>query len=592
MIAPREGAARRPFGERGDLAPTVLLLALPWALFARVLGLWWADDGLEMLRFLRGHPFADYVWFPEAWRSLPGSVLTPLQFLSLHLDLAAFGMAPRAFYAHQLLALGIAAVALYAALREATDRGPALAGAALFLLGPAVAALAAMIPARHYAEALACGAVATLLFTRAVRTGRRGLAWAAAASTFAGMCFKETMVPLPAWLLVLPVGGFRARRRAWLPQAAAAGVYVAYRAWMLGREMLQGYGLTILPEDLPKQVTHLPAAAMRLAIGAAPASWVLLAGIGAAALLLVVRDARTLPALVLGPLLALAPIVPVSLDLSERYVFTLWAGLSALVGCGLACVAGRRPRAIAAFVALGAALGVQRPLWAGVLAHAARSDAESRALLRLGDGDVLRRPDSMAAFRGELQRYRAEMLHLPGAPGWFEDDLALCGERLAARRLWQYDAAVGEVVDVTSRRAALRAAACDAIRWDAPLGVRLRLDAGQLTWRLEGAGSFALVLDEGLRAIPVPPRAGFHRPIPLPLALRVRRTDPSGYVTYSDPLRLRGEVGEEVRWARAERRSPLNAGRARRERSRAARRARREPPGRRGARSDRPPPRG
>ena len=534
------------------------LALLPWLLYRAALSFWWADDDLEILRYLREHSHLQYLFSPSAWQSLPGSVLTPLQFLSLHFDLALAGMSPGLFHVHQLTTVSLAALALYWALRQWWSPGLAGSVATLFLLGRPVASLAAMVPARHYLETIALGAAAVVWFRRAVLRGSLAAAWFAAGLSLTAMLFKETAVPLPFALAVLPVGSWAARRRTLLPQAVALVLYAVYRFVMLGPELLRGYGFIVPPSELPLRLLALPGRVALLFAGPWPWSVAGLLCLAAALAVLAILRRSSLWLTAWAAALALGPIVPVSTDLGERYAVTFWVVAVVTVGAAAhaASLRGGGWKKVGLgllAVTLGVFAALDRAQWRETVDAALRSDAESRALLALGDGDVLRRPVAMGAFLGELQRYRAEILGVPGTPAWFQDDLALCRGRFAERRLWQFDDASGAVVDVSARRDEIRRAACGTVRESGPLAVELELRAEGLFWSLGGGaagGRYALVFDDGLRAFDVPARGGFHLPHPAPLRLRVRYIDPSGWSTYSEELALAGSVGERLRWQR------------------------------------------
>ncbi len=547
----------RPHGA-GDWWWLGALAVLPWLLYHAALSFWWADDDLEILRYLREHGHLQYLFSPSAWRVLPGSVLTPLQFLSLHADLALAGMSPGLFRVHQLTTVSLAALALYWALRQWWRPGLAGSVATLFLLGRPVASLAAMVSARHYLEAIAFGAAALVCFRRAVLRDSVPAAWLAAGLSLTAMLFKETAVPLPFALAVLPIASWAARRRALLPQALALALYTVYRFVILGPELLRGYGFIVPPSELPLRLVALPGRVAMLFAGPWPWSAAGLLCLAAGLTVLAILRRPRLALLAWAAALALGPIIPVSTDLGERYALTLW--IVAVVTVGAAThEASRRGGGWKKFglgllaVTLGVFAALNRPQWDATVDAARRSDAESRALLALGDGDVLRHPVAMGAFLGELQRYRAEILGVPGTPVWFQDDLALCRGRFSERRLWEFDSVSRTVVDESARRAEICRAACGTVRDSAPLAVELELRAEGLYWSLGGGaagGRYGLVFEDGLRAFEVPARGGFHLPRPAPLRLRVRYVDPSGWRTYSEELALAGTPGERVRWQR------------------------------------------
>lgn len=579
MPAPGTPALRRALP---DLAAAVALAGLALLLYGRAAGLggpgfWWSDDDFFDLRFVASYGPREIALDPAVWQRLPFRMLTPLLFLSLQLDAALFGLDPAAFYLHQLAALALAVAALHLVLRLWLSLPWAAAGAALFLLGPPVASLAPLLAVRHYVEALLLGVLAAGAFALAVRRRSTGWALLSAALGFAAMLAKEIAVPLPALLVLLPVGGARGRLRAALPHAAALVLYLIYRLWMLDT-LVGGYGWAVLPGAWPALVLSLPgriaaeiAGAGGLESQGGRASWALLA-VALLGLGLAVAGSRRAAGLAAAALcLSLLPVLPVSQEMAPRYAVPAWLVLAVALAAGGSRLAGsgadpdgekasgwgksgrRRVAAVTlAAAAFACAWSANRAVWAGEAARAERKAAENRFALQMGAGDLLRQPLNPPAALRELGWLRKARLGSPPAGGWFYDDLYLSTPAAAGRRVWGWDPAQGRVIDLTGEVPALRARHRAAQRPAAPLAADFWSTGGIVSWELGPYphGRYALVFGDGSEVVEVPRRGGFQRRVRT-TALRVRYTAPEGWATCSPELLLDFARTPEVRWSRA-----------------------------------------
>ncbi len=483
------------------------------------------------------------------WREAPLSAFTPLFLASLDLDLALFGLQPRAFLVHQLLAIALCSAALYALLRAWLPLPAACLGGALFALGPAVAASAPLLMVRHYFESLGLAALAAGAYVVALRGGRWRWAHASAALYLLAMLEKEIAVPLVLLLPLAPEGDLRRRLRYLAPHAAALAVYLLHRAW-LREPWTAGYGWTVAPEDRVALVLALPRKLAKALAGEGPAAWVLLAALLGAGLALAGRGRLRLLAALAA---AVLPIVPVSTEMEPRFALAAWSVLAAAVAFAAARVAGRGPRGralaagLAAF-ALGGAAIAGRSVWRERLAEAERRSIENRFLARAGERDVLSHPASAASTLETLQQLLGSGTAASAA--WFRDDLALCVGRAAGRRLWQFDAAARAVREVSADARAARERACGEVRWEAPLAARFTWRGDGLHWQLDpyAAPGYAIVFGDGTERITVPRRGGYRLNAPT-VSLRVRYEDPSGWITYSPELHLE-RAQPERSWTR------------------------------------------
>jgi len=267
------------------------------------------------------------------------------------------------------------------------------------------------------------------------------------------------------------------------------------------------------------------------------------------AVALVRRRGRAALVFAVGLLLALLPVLPVSMQVEPRYALAAWLVLV------VAFVFGVRPVAAGPWIAVLALLAVtvaNRQLWAREEARGARMDAEYLAIVGFGAGEVLRAPLVTPASLRELRAFGRQVLGRPISGGWFYDDVYLCGPDRPLRRLWQYDEGRRRVVEITSRLPALRRASCVTPREGHALAAAFRLGDGVLRWRLGpySQGRWRLVFADGVEAYEVPRYGGFQIGDPTELALRVRYDSPLGWTTYSPLLRMDFARRANYAWSR------------------------------------------
>jgi hypothetical protein len=570
---PPPPAARRPAREAiPDLAAAAALIAALFFLYHQVLRLWWTHDDLFALHYLSDHRPWQYCLEPRVWRQLPMRMLTPLLFLSTHLDLELFGPDPRAQYAHQLAAAALAFLAFYAVLRLWLPPVTAALGTGVALAGAPTASLMPLPSTRHYLEGLLLAALSILLFVRAVRrpgreeerpwrrSGRvRGRALALSLSALcylAASLAKEVFVPLVLFYPWLAPGGLGRRLRLSAPHLGAFLVYLGWRLYMLGT-LGGGYGWSVGAADLPRLAADLPLKLVRAMVGPSPlAGTLLLAALAAGAVAACYRRPRAALLLLAAAVAAIGPILPASTEMEPRWALPLWLILAAALAFGCDRLA-RPPRGNRAAAVLLAGLAVipavaaNRQSWTEIYAAAERTSVENRALLVLPSGEYLRHPAGPPASLHELQWFRQSYLRQPPGGGWFFDDLFLCALPPAAR-VREYDPRSRRVEDITARVPRLRAAHCGSIRDDEPLRVDLLLADGNLRWRLGPytTGTWSLIVAGGQDAYPVPPAGGFQVPALSAVTLQVHYASPTGWHTYSPPLSVAAGPGAHVAFTR------------------------------------------
>ena len=540
---------------RRGLADALAALVPP-ALVALLYGsatrLFWLSDDFYNLRYVRDWRPAQYCLDPEVWQRLPFRMLTPLVFVSYDLDLATFGWAPRGFYLHELAALAAAGVALHALLRFYLPVGWSVLGAMLFVLGaPIAAAVAPMLMGRHYAEAMLFVLLAAVAWIAGLRARAPATGWALAVGSaclwLLAALAKEVAIPFVALLpFFLPAGPPDKALRRLLPHAVALLVYSAYRRYLVGA-WFGGYGWAVEGTDRLKGFALLPGRLLReMAGGSSPWGWGMVAAMLCCCLGLAVKSRRAAAILAVAAAAVVLPIFPVAAEVVARYAVAPWLAL--VVAFVIAAPRVRFGRWLA-MAALVFAVVANRQAWARQLGSLERQSVENRALMSLGRGDVVRLPSGPPASLEELHRLTSELMHRESGT-WYLDEIYLCAGASQPRRLWEYDAAEGRVVDVTSRLPALRRAHCDGIRGEAPLAASFRYDdAGVLHWSLGPwkDGVWSIVLRDGVDSYPVPAQAAFRLGLSGAFPLRVRYQSPAGWTTYSPVLRL--DLAPGGRWA-------------------------------------------
>lgn len=566
----RPPAPRRPAGDSiPDLVAATALLAALLLLYHQVLRLWWTHDDVFVLHYLSEHRPWQYCLEPQVWRQLPMRMLTPLLFLSMHLDLGLFGPDPRAQYAHQLAAAALAFLAFYAVLRLWLPPVTAALGTGVALAGAPAASLMQLPTTRHYLEGLLLAALSIVLFVRALRRPAREARLPspplAVALSLSALCYlaaslaKEVFVPLVLFYPWLAPGGWRRRLRLSAPHLGAFLFYLGWRLYMLGT-LGGGYGWSVGAADLPRLAAALPLKMVRAMVGPSPrAGTLLLVALVAGAVAACYRRPRAALLLLAAAAAATGPILPASTEMEPRWAFPLWLILAAALafGCDRLARGPRGSRATAVLLAgvtVIAAVAANRQSWAESYAAAERTSVENRALLVLPAGEYLRHPAGPPASLHELQWFRQAYLRQPPGGGWFFDDLFLCALPPAAR-VREYDPRSRRVEDVTGRVPRLRAAHCGSIREDAPLSADLLLAQGNLRWRLGPytTGTWSLVVAGGQDAYPVPPAGGFQVPALSAVTLRVHYASPAGWHTYSPPLSVAAGRDAHVAFTRLNR---------------------------------------
>lgn len=515
---------------RADVAAVLLLAAAPWLLYRKVLRLWWMLDDPFQLHLIRGRSVLSLFVDRQLWHDFIGESFTPLLFVSLGIDLAAFGTSAVPFYAHQLIAFALIAPLLCLLLRQWLPTLPAALGALLAILGVPAVELAMHLMVRHYVEGLALALGAAIAYALAARRDSLALALLSALLSLGAASAKEIFVPLPILLAFLPLPR---RARMLVPQACALGAYVVWRMISAGVE-LHAYGWVGNPLQT---IALLPVRAARSLIGPAfAAGVVMLILLLIAAIRAIARERAWLLAIVaIG--IALAPIAPVSIVMQPRYLLGLW--VFAAIAAAFAARAGRAGLALLCALVVAAFL-VNRGAWASSYRTARRMSDEALVFSVLQPDDLLlmpATPQQTLLHLGEMTGSQAQVRY---------DDVPLCAGRVTPKRVFGFDASRREVRELAK-------VACTPRR-PMPLSVTLHYEREALHWSLgiDGAhgGQWRAIVFDGVQGFDVPAEAAFRMPNPTPLTLRFRYDAPEGWMAETPDFSMQMREGEQVRWPR------------------------------------------
>ncbi|HEX8173284.1 MAG TPA: hypothetical protein VF824_22310 [Thermoanaerobaculia bacterium] len=530
------------------LAAALFLIASVFALYRKVMRLWWTYDDAWILHIGLVRPWTDAFTQSDVW---PQKLFTPLLTATYELLLAVAGLDSDRWYRFELLLLAGAAIAIFAALRLYAKTLPALAGAFLFAAGPPLCSFATQLMVLHYLEAIILAALSLIAFVVAFRRMSNALNVLSAVLYFAAMLAKEIAIPLPVLLLLLPERSPRVRARHLLVHGLALAVYMIWRVHIVGG-LFGGYGWAIAPREVPALVAMLP---WKIVLACAGAG--LGVGLYTVALMLLgaaqaMRTRRALVIALVALFFAIAPIAPVSKEMQRRYAITPWLWMSAAFAVGVSGLRGNARNALILAAAVGVVIA-NRQEWTTEYSHARRMSEEARAYVGLGADALLRAPAIPAGSMGEFRWLKEEHFKRQPGTGWFYDDLYLCGAAsLAGKRVFEYAPAQRRVIEVTDRIPDFARAYCGSLRDNAPLRAEFHHRGEALFWRFGpyDDGRYDIVLGGGAQSFPVPREDGFRLAGVPGLSLRVRYQSPEGWVTYSPEIALDFARQPDFTWYR------------------------------------------
>ena len=198
-----------------------------------LIGASWRWDDTQILLFLIQNTPFEYLSRPAVWQQFSSANLTPWLLLSFEIDFALFEFKPIYFYLHQILALLIAAILLYACLRLWVNRHSALYGLILFLAGAPSMSVTQQLMTRHYIEGAVFFLLSVFLFVKYIRFPKMWFLLGSSSAYVLAISAKEIYVPLVVLLLFLPESNISNRIRALAPFVLISFLYILWRGYML-----------------------------------------------------------------------------------------------------------------------------------------------------------------------------------------------------------------------------------------------------------------------------------------------------------------------------------------------------------------------
>lgn len=317
--------------------PQFLLYAL--ALFALVywLSIYWQSfslaffngDDLNVLKHAISYSPLEYFFIPEVWQGLSPNNYTPWVVLSYQIDWLVFGFNHLGYYLHQLVISLILLWLIFLLLKQYLSNPYAILVVALFSLSPAFVETAKLLWTRHYLEGLLFSLLSIHFLLLGVRHNKFQLILLAALFYWLACLCKEVYIPLIGIILLLLWGKLELKQIAKIlsPFVLVVIAYFVLRYYMLHENMISGYNYQYSWHDT---LLFFPNIINAMNGGFKTTSYLWLGFISLSLLassFLLANARQTLPIkLLLGSLLFLLPIIPVSKVMGGRYVLHISLG--------------------------------------------------------------------------------------------------------------------------------------------------------------------------------------------------------------------------------------------------------------------------
>lgn len=526
--------------------PALLLALVVSLLYRKVTRLWWTYDDAYNVKVAITHVWTEAFSSSILW---PQKLFAPIGPLTHEILYAAFDLDASGWYAVHLAILVLACLGVLAALRLYVPRPAALAGAFLFAAGVPICSMVTQLMTINALECIAFGAFAVVAYVEGVRRHRYWMSAASAVLYLLAILSKEIALPLPLLLLLLPERDARHRVRHAIGHAVALAIYLVWR-WLVVGTIVGAAGWTISPGELPTLVATLPWKVVLACAGAAVGVGVMLLVSLTAAAASALRTRRAILIAAVSLVLILLPILPLSKQMQRAYAVLPWLWVCVLFAIGIEKV---RLRNAVILLALALASVANRQEWTREFTRARRMADEAKFYIEMPGDGILRVPTVPPAAMSELQWLKEAHLRRESGASWFYDDVYLCNaSSYANRRVFEYDVARRQIIEITARVPDLAYSYCSSIRIDAPLKAEFHHRDRSLFWDFGPyeAGRWSVVLANGLQAFEVPRRDGFRLGELPGIALRVRYQAPEGWVTYSPEIALDFVRQPDVEWHR------------------------------------------
>ncbi len=507
-------------------------MALFWFLNRRALQAWWIGDDPCHLIAISDHG----LWRPF-FRSI-GYFLTPWLNLSLGADFLLFGLQPRGFYMHQLVAYAVLVLVAYVFLRLFLTPPSCSLALSLFVVSAPSFAVTQLLMNRHYLEGLILTLAALYLYRRAITQNHLCMAICGSGLYLLATATKEVFVPLVFVLPLLSGGKRRSTVRHATPFVVSALVYGVWRFYMLGwSNTLSAYG-----DEGRANLDSVLSLPDRLGFAGAW-FWVATMLVALALLQLGLRSRRAALGFLISLPLVVLPLVPVLSRLEPRHFFLPALVLSVLLAVALDR---RREAAIGGTCLLLIALFAlsQSTIWNRLELSSDRYQSEGQFVLDRTEDGWMFTSANHSMFHQCLAQLREEFLELPEGPR-FCGDACFCTHSFPDEPMWRYgDQGVLQTKNELASTCAI----------DRDLEVDLVHDATRkrLVWSFGPyeEGQYAALLVSGSSrqgsSLPIPLARTGEMPYWLFDALRfvIRYRAPGGWTTYSPVFRV--ENGERA----------------------------------------------
>ena len=540
---------------RNRIFDFLILALITIVLYGNIIHLWWTYDDPQTLKHAIRYSPLQYFFQPHIWQEYTPRFLTPLLLYSFDIDIFLFDLTPQWFYVHQLFIIWLCSIMVYLILKKWVQRPFAFLGAGLFLLGSPVAVIAQQLMTRHYVDGLLFALISLYLFVKSLEKSKIGWAYGSALVYALSMAAKELYVPLAFLLIALPHGKWKQRLKYSVPHFVLLLLYVGWRLWMLGT-LWGGNDGHISARNvifLPYNAIH-PFFEPKSPFGIIAA----VAVIGASIIFLTKNWKRVFFVLWVWGLI-LFPILPVAHSPNPRFFLVVWLAVALFLSFMTSFfwnngLSGKIISAGLLLIVLLHTLFDSRRVWHNHLPSAYRSSDEGMFIFDgAGPNDLLRQPfyEGGHYFEGIqfLKRYRG----IPAAGKWFHDDIYMCEHDLSGKKIWQYAATEGRLLDITGSIEGIAKAYCGRIISDAPLSIRANYSKNVASWELGPYtdGHYAFLTGDGMTKTNVPPTGFMRVHFENFMKFRIRYESPEGWITYSPDLTVRIQDNKmEINWER------------------------------------------
>ena len=301
-----------------------------------LIGASWRWDDTQILLFLIQNTPFEYLSRPAVWQQFSSANLTPWLLLSFEIDFALFEFKPIYFYLHQILALLVAAILLYACLRLWVNRHSALYGLILFLAGAPSMSVTQQLMTRHYIEGAVFFLLSVFLFVKYLRLTKVWFLLGSSIAYVLAISAKEIYVPLVVLLLFVPDSNISNRIRALAPFIVISSLYILWRGYMLDSysggyiEISELITLNFVT-DIAANFSDFPVLLTGIAWPIAVFIYFLLMG------WYFWRSQKSPLFMIIAVILVLAPLVPLvsspGINNPDRYLFLFWIAISFSFTC-------------------------------------------------------------------------------------------------------------------------------------------------------------------------------------------------------------------------------------------------------------------